>query len=144
MKMPTFKIGQQVLVDKYKRVVVDYDSDDNRFLVRWGDAGELRSGLKKSAVGVVVGAKNMQEGKLRGGGYVSSTFLIDPDYERGVLHVKRVTTVWLVRLGYLNRPLRFFPEDMLPVNEKESGVSDVPWLYQRREKICRQKLLSEL
>ena len=92
MKNPKFKIGDWVLIKA--KVRLDYDKNGYRQVKR----------TPTEKTGQICGAKRRFLGKISNPSYYSG--------DQAYLTVKGSILVWLVRIGYLNKPIEVFEEDI--------------------------------
>jgi len=111
-----FRIGQPVKVNLNHRVKSDYE-DGGRYkrikrAIDWG----IHTETNDLVLAIVTGAKLFQEGKYNAGstgpvyGYGSDY----PEYEPAYLSFDKSVEVWAVRIGYRNKEIYFFAEDLKP------------------------------
>jgi hypothetical protein len=112
-----FRIGQPVKVNLNHQVKADYE-DGGRYrrvkrAIDWG----IKKETDELVLAIVTGAKSFQEGVYHAGGR-SSIFSSYgghyEDYDPPYLTVKESVTVWAVRIGYRNKEIYFFEEDLKP------------------------------
>ena len=122
MKKPTFKIGDWV---KIKAVTfLEYDHNNNRQV--------LSAPIDK--IGQICGAKRRMLGKYIGGkrknNHFGSPYGDGADYDEPYLEVKGFVILWLVRTGYLNKPLEILEED-IEVHEhwNPKDITPLPWFH---------------
>ena len=127
MKKPAFKIGQWVRVTH--TISFHYESSgdpktDERKIVR----SNLTSNRDED-IGQIVGAKKRQLGKL-----IIPTYGYYGDDDRPYLHTEKTITTWLIKRGYINKPIEALEEDIEVIfMDKELPWLFIPWSKQERK-----------
>ena len=118
MKKPTFKIGDWV---KIKAVAfLEYDHNNNRQV--------LSTPIEK--IGQICGAKRRMLGKYIGYKPQRSYFGSYDGYDQPYLEVKGSIVLWLVRTGYLNKPLEVLEEDIETHEHwNPKDITPLPWFH---------------
>jgi len=133
-----FRIGQPVEVNLNHQVVVDYE-DGGRYrkvkrAIDWG----IKKETNDLVLAIVTGAKLFREGTYHAGGTSSHGFISNyDDYEPAYLSFDRNVEVWAVRLGYKNKEIYFFEEDLKPYGNTHKifeqyvcfDLDNIPYFY---------------
>jgi hypothetical protein len=107
-----FRIGQVVKVNLNHRVLVQYDEKDYRRVKRRIDWG-IKTDTNEPVLAIVTGVKTFQEGQYnKGSGGHSGYGGMDYDYDPPYVTYDRQVTTWAVRLGYKNKEIYFFEDDL--------------------------------
>lgn len=122
--MRRFIIGDMVWVE----AIVDafYDPADRRRIVRVQ--------LEKPIGGQIVGLTRIQVGKYSPGGECPTGMESEPDFVPPYLDVKGQETVWLVRFGMLNKPVKVLDEDVKHAEYPGAPAVgfELPLMYQKK------------
>lgn len=113
-----FMIGQPVLVDLNKQAKAGYDGDKRRVRreIEWKEW--KRQFADQPELGVITGMKQFWEGEYNAGQSAGSSYFgYEQEYEQAYTTQDKQVIVWCVRLGYLNKELYFFEEDIKPNGE---------------------------
>ncbi len=116
MKNPRFKIGEWVRV--YQTVSFEYDNSNRRLPVKSYCA----------LYGQIVGATYRKSGVYSPAGYGSSSYKDPLDYEAPYLSEDKTYLVWKIAIGYTNKPLEAFEEDLVEANLRTSLLH---WRYSK-------------
>lgn len=119
MRKLKFTIGQPVLVDLNQQAKAGYDGDKRRVRrqIEWDEGRKMHT--NQPEMGVITGMKQFWEGVYQSGsraphfGYGGHYEDYEPPYCSQDIEV----LVWCVRLGYLNKELYFFEDDIKPNGE---------------------------
>lgn len=124
MDLRRFKVGDVVCV---QHIVEPFYDPANRRRI-------MRQLLEEPVFGRVVGLTRIQLGEYKEGGeYAPSIVSPEPDYEPPYLDIKKQETVWLVRFGMLNRPVKVLDEDIQgPLDPMQHRDFVMPLMYQKR------------
>ena len=146
-----FRIGQPVQVNLNHRVIVDYEDEGKARRVRRAEEWGIHTETNDLVLAVVTGAKIFQEGEYHQGstgpvyGYGSDY----SEYEPAYLKFHNTVEVWAVRIGYRNKEIYFYGED-LKVTESLKCLFDgifptinIPffwsgWNSENRKKVSRE------
>jgi hypothetical protein len=145
-----FKIGQLVKVNVNNRVEPVYKEDRIRLVLRQTEIYGYNKEPDTLQLARITGVKLFQEGKYQAGstifrGYGSSY----EDYDPAYLESSNTVTVWAVRLGYRNKEIYFFEEDIIPIDIFIPSVpgeikEDIPYFWAGGySKAYREKLSRE-
>ena len=119
MRNPKFKIGDWVRIQA--ETYLEYDNN--------GDRQIIRNPMVRT--GQVCGAKRRMLGQYKGGetkqNYYGGSYDYETDYEQPYLNIKGSIVVWLIRIGYLNKPVEVLEEDIQRIVMEPKR--DLPWLY---------------
>ena len=142
----SFKIGDWVRVKA--RTEVGYETEEE--FEKGKRLGNIKHTRKlrrvpythEGVIGQIVGARRKMFGELKGGSTLNS-YTGAEDYTDGYLEVQNSVIVWLVRPGYLNKPIEAVEED---IERPGEWISDeLPWFSssfdtseERREKIRKE------
>ena len=135
-----FRIGQPVEVNLNHRVIVDYEDGKHRRVRRAIDWG-VHTETNDLVLAVVTGSKLFQEGEYHQGstgpvyGYGSDYAEYEPAYLKFTENVE----VWGVRIGYRNKEIYFFEED-LKITESQENIPFFwsGWNSHYREQMSRE------
>jgi hypothetical protein len=142
-----FTIGQLVEVNLNHQAVADYDEKNYRRVKRQIDWGDKRH-TDDLVLAKITGVKIFQEGQYTAA-YTSSGFLEPPDNEQAYTTNDRSIRTWAVRLGYKNKELYFFKEDISVVHVGEivvfprKDLKNIPYFYSGWTGHYRKKLSRE-
>lgn len=106
MSKRKFKIGQLVKVNLNDRVRSTYDKDNYKRICRQRDL--RKDNQEELVLAKITGVKLYYEGK----GSPGSKYNAFQDYNEAHLKVENSVTTWAVRVGYKNKELYFFVEDI--------------------------------
>lgn len=129
---PTFKIGQSVQVNLGDEVGAKYDNKNYRVI------GYIKDYLNEYVDGKITGMKTFQEGQIRGGYKYHNYYDFEPEYSTPYLDVKDTIKVWGVRLGYINRELYFFEEDIIKIDDRDIPYKYVRWTDEEKEWMSKE------
>ena len=124
-----YKIGQLVLVNLNREARPGYDASDNRRVKRAIEWDSYKAHTDDLVLARITGVKCFWEGKYNQGsraiaGYGSHY----EDYEQAYTTQDKQITVWGVRLGYKNKEIYFFPEDIQRLDFVAMG-QDIPYFF---------------
>jgi len=114
-----FKIGQLVKVNLNKQAIANYEHD-NRLVKRSSEWYYANKHSDELLLARITGAKRYWEGKYTAGSKMTTGIWDNFEFEpEGAYTTQdKQITVWGVRLGYVNKEIYFFAEDIV-----SAGVS---------------------
>ena len=146
-----FRIGQPVEVNLNHRVIVDYEDGKHRRVRRAIDWG-VHTETNDLVLAVVTGSKLFQEGEYHQGstgpvyGYSSDYAEYEPAYLKFTENVE----VWGVRIGYRNKEIYFFEEDLKITESLKMfeqyicfPTSNIPFLWRRGPRLDGEQMSRE-
>jgi hypothetical protein len=145
-----FRIGQVVEVNLNDRLKADYDRGEYRRVARVRDWHGHDVESNELVLAIITGVKVFREGQYCAGDSNRSIYRPDDDYDPPYLSVKENVTAWAVRLGYKNKEIYFFEED---IKSKEVHYffdqyicfpkEDIPYFYNSWNDRYRQQMSRE-
>ena len=133
-----FRIGQPVLVNLNDQVVAKYDRGEYRRVARVKHWHGHNLHTNDPVLAIVTGVKEFREGKYHAGSTSGHGFLQNyDDYEPAYTTTDNVVFAWAVRLGYKNKEIYFFEEDLKPYGNTHKifdqyicfDLDNIPFLY---------------
>ena len=118
MKTPKFKIGDWVEIRA--KVYLEYDANNDRQVKK----------IPMTRVGQICGAKRKMLGKYKHGNSTGSGYF--QEYEPAWLEVKGSIIVWLVRTGYINKPIEVLEEDIILMYSPVRFVESYSEIYDKK------------
>lgn len=126
---PKFTIGQLVKVNLNNRVDPVYSEEQLRLVLRQTEIYGYKKETDELHLARITGVKLFQEGKYIAGssvfrGYGSSY----EDYDTAYLEHGNTVTTYAVRLGYRNKEIYFFEEDIIRLRCLEER-GEIPYFW---------------
>jgi hypothetical protein len=146
-----FTIGQLVKVNLNNQIEVHYDTKQYRRVKRKIEWTGRQFEQNELVLAKITGVRTFQEGKYTAA-YTSSGYMEPPENEEAYVSFDRSITTWALRLGYKNKELYYFVEDLEEVEfvsfkeilDSNKNKIDIPyfwtggWSKEMRAKISRE------